>query len=338
MIISPSIHLYNRSLGLNNLKCVKRKKFIFYHNNRKYSSSKVAILPILLWYSDNILERAFFHAVELVKSLCSIKNSMILYTILTIDIDISHLFNGINFITNQNCTKYKLCNYFLNLDFTYKLYDIGDKYKCSLLYGCIKQNIFPLNFTKKSILTPYNECIFSGRYAAAVNLYPALPFLLKVFDYFDYIIKYDIDNKVSNISLDFNLVDVIENKYNLVGCNLVNDNKILSTNVFKMIFMYLSYLSNKCNQSIFGRGFSQNMIENENVVLHGRLTIIWLGFYSSPEVRDFVNYYLSYKEGIYKYRWGDQQFYLNALLLFSDKGKLGYSKSKLCKMHDIKMF
>lgn len=338
MIIPPSIYIYNKSYGLNVFNCVKKNNFLFYHNNRKSSSNKIAILPILLWYSEKILEKAFFHAIEIVKSVCNVNNSMIVYAILTVDIDLSYLFKEIDYITSYNCSIYRLCKYFLNLDYSYKLFEIGENYKCSLLYGCIKQYIFPPNFIKRSILTPYNECIFSGRYASAVNLYPVLPFILKIFDYFDYIIKYDIDNRVSNISFEFDLGNVFKKEYYLVGCNLVNDNKILTTNIFKMIFMYLSNLSNKCNESIFGKGFSQNMIKNENVVLHGRLTIIWLGFYASPEIRDFVTYYLSFKEGIYKYRWGDQQFFLNALLLFSEKNKIGFSKSKLCKMHDIKMF
>lgn len=77
MILPPSIYLYNKSLGLTNYNCIKKNKFVFYHTNRKATYYYNAIMPILLWYSVNILQKAFLHAVELVRSICNKNNSAI---------------------------------------------------------------------------------------------------------------------------------------------------------------------------------------------------------------------------------------------------------------------
>ncbi len=57
----------------------------------------------------------------------------------------------------------------------------------------------------------------------------------------------------------------------------------------------------------------------ESINSPGALTICWLGFYSMLNIRYLSEEYLSAPDGLYKNRWGDQQFFIPTLYGFNFK-------------------
>ena len=51
----------------------------------------------------------------------------------------------------------------------------------------------------------------------------------------------------------------------------------------------------------------------ESIISPGAVNICWLGFYSMLNIRYFSEEYISAPYGLYKNRWGDQQFFIPTL-------------------------
>lgn len=65
---------------------------------------------------------------------------------------------------------------------------------CYIFFTNIIQNYFNIDFLNNKHYTISNRKYkFSGYYAAGTNLYSVLPFMLGIFDYFNYYFKYDFD-------------------------------------------------------------------------------------------------------------------------------------------------
>ena len=87
---------------------------------------------------------------------------------------------------------------------------------------------------------------------------------------------------------------------------------------------------------LYSPNFYNGFIKSETYVLPGAFTVMWLGLYSSLEVKSFAHAFVTYPQGIAQHRWGDQQFYLMTLALFSEKKFLMLSRNnQFCHQHQM---
>lgn len=217
----------------------------------------------------------------------------------------------------------KILLYLQKLDKGYSLFKYKyNKSYCYLFYTNIQQYYFSNDFLSHTYPINFKMWNFSGYYAAGTNLYSVIPYMLKIFDYFDYYFKYDFDQPGSINIKEFAFGNYIKKKWYLFGTLLNLDFNVVCTNVKKMILDFVE--KKRCSKNVIS---AIKSLTNECIQFQGFFTGMWLGLYSSIEMKEFSNFYITYKEGIKKYRWGDQQFFVNSLLLFSGRSKIYYNLS-----------
>lgn len=296
-----------------------------FNPNRKISSNpKFIVATIYMYPSIN----KFYKYVQFIKAF-SLANTRELLLLISVNIS---LYNSL--ITTQNIKKIKKNRMIEKLDKLDNGYSVfkytNNRSYCYIIYTQIIQKYFSNDFIISRHYTKnYRKYPFSGYYAASTNLYSVLPFLLKIFDYFDYYFKYDFD-KLGYINIkNFAFGNYKENKWYLFGTCISEDSKFVCSNVKQMILDYV--VMRNCSENIIS---AIQILTNECIQFPGWFTGMWLGLYSSQEMKDFSNYYVGYSKGIKYYRWGDQQFFLNSLLLFSGRNRIHSNLSYNCVIKD----
>ena len=184
-----------------------------------------------------------------------------------------------------------------------------------LFYTNILFSKFVDNFVKKTYYTLVRKYKFFGYYAAGTNFYGYAPSHIGLFDFFDFFIKFDHDliKKLKNKPKlePFPLKKMIKNnKYFFFGCKLKYDSYFVTTNLHKTFFSFVLKQNDKCNYSILPKNLYKY---EESIISPGAVNICWLGFYSMLNIRYFSEEYISAPYGLYKNRWGDQQFFIPTL-------------------------
>lgn len=301
-----------------------------FHSNRKWTNNPKFIVATIYMYPS---QKKYYNFIKFVRSF-SISNKGEILLIVSCNIS---LYN--NILSTKYITEIKSINkmfYIIRqLDNGYYIFKYSNKNSyCYILYTNIIQNYFSNEFINKIHHTMNNRKYrFSGYYAASTNLYSVLPFILKIFDYFDYYFKYDFDKPgIINIK-EFALNNINNNRWYLFGTCLSLDAPFICNNVKNMTLEYVHM--KKCSKNIVS---AVELLTNDCIQFPGWFTGMWLGLYTSNEMRDFSNFYITYKYGIKYYRWGDQQFYVNSLLLFSGRNKISYNLTYNCIINNISLY
>jgi hypothetical protein len=171
------------------------------------------------------------------------------------------------------------------------------------------------NFIYNNYKTSIRQYEFSGYYALGTNFYAYAPSHLALFDFFDFFIKFDHDliGKLQQTKLlqPFPLTKMIrKNKYFFFACYFMNDADFVTTNLYKTFFSFSLKQYDKCNYTILPKNLYKY---KETLSAIGKVNICWLGFYSMLNIRYFSEEYISAPDGLYKNRWGDQQFFIPTL-------------------------
>lgn len=329
-----TISCIDQNLCLTNLSLTKNY-FIPYSCNESHSinipfhanrilrnNPNFIVVTIYLYHT----EKKFFGYMDFVKLFAKSNTGKILLLVSFL-IPLYNFFKSCNDITEIK-SNYKILKHLHQLNERYSLFKFSNNESfCYIFYIKIEQHYFSKDFLKHTYHTMnYKKYPFSGYYAAGTNLYSVIPYMLKIFDYFDYYFKIDIDfkihiPKIMNIN-EFSFGNYKNSKWFLFGTKFNADADFVCTNVKEMILGYAK--SYNCTSNIIS---AIKLLTNECIQFVGYFTGMWLGLYSSIEMKQFSNFYINYKDGIRKYRWGDQQFFVNSILLFSGRDKMKYNLS-----------
>ncbi len=306
---------YNKSFGYNYLG-ICEKDFSMKYNRKEPNDNSNILITLILAYSNpfQILQKKFDDYIDVLSKEIDFNFSLV---IITYNNDISNLMRK----------KQSQIKYFAK--FTLKNINIPDS-KCfsfitysnnktiDIFYTNIKLSLFE-NFIKNTYNTSVNNHIFSGYYAVGTNLYAYAPSHIGLFDYFDFFMKFDHDLpkqlKINNTFEPFPLKKMIKNnKYFFFGCILSNDRSFVTNNLYKTFFVFILKQSDKCNYTVLPINLYKL---EESISSPGAVNICWLGFYSMLTIRHFSEEYISAPYGLYKNRWGDQQFFIPTLYGFN---------------------
>lgn len=308
---------YNKSFGLNYLDMCQKEYLMKFNRNIPNLNSNILITLILV-YSDPfiILKRKFEKYIDIISSEINFNFSI---AIITCNHDISNLL-----IKNSSEIKIKFISkiYIKNIEIpnsNYLSFVTHSRNKTiDIFYINTQFSKFDNNFLNKIHFTPISNVKFRGYYAAGTNYYAYAPSHLGIFDYFDFFIKFDHDLinilKREPTFEPFPLKKMIENnKYFFFSCFLMNDANFVTTNLYQSFFLFSLKQNEKCNYTVLPINLYKY---KESLAGHGKVNICWLGFYSMLQIRYFTEEYLSASYGLYKNRWGDQQFFVPTLFGF----------------------
>lgn len=154
-----------------------------FHANRKWNKYPNFIVVTLYFYPA---ENKYYRYIKFLESFASSNYGKVLLLV-SFNISLYKMIISTKYISEINRNN-KIFRHFHHLDMGYTIF----KYKretsfCYLFYTNILQNYFSKKFINSNHHTKNNKnYAFSGYYAAGTNLYSVIPFLLKIFDYFDY--------------------------------------------------------------------------------------------------------------------------------------------------------
>jgi hypothetical protein len=163
---------------------------------------------------------------------------------------------------------------------------------------------------------------FFGYYAAAFAYLVTLPYRLRLLDYFDFFSRLDLDAPFRRDTLaaqgDFFPVHrMVVSRAFLFGCCVALDDLAVSANVMSMTWSFLDLLSNKCQTPFRSHSIVTGFLSSDQQAIPGIFQQFWLGYFSSPELKNFTKFWFAYPKGHRIHRWGDQQYYFRAHALFA---------------------
>lgn len=150
-----------------------------------------------------------------------------------------------------------------------------------------------------------------------------------IFDFFDFFLKFDHDlikSLIKRPNLEpFPLKKMIKNNnYFFFSCKFRYDSNFVTANLYKTFLTFILRQQDKCKHTILPINLYKY---DEKISAVGIVNICWLGFYSMLEIRLFSEEYLSASFGLYKNRWGDQQFFIPTLYGFNFKNFSYFNKN-----------
>jgi len=149
--------------------------------------------------------------------------------------------------------------------------------------------------------------------------YPGL--LLDILDYFDYWLKIDCDVFwLKSITEDMRKI-FFDARALFIHSEINEDPYEISRGVDTARNEYLLKEQSRCGAMVYPRALGQPFFENTRNVFYGNFIGGWLGFLTSPEVTAFGKLWKS-STMLWKHRWGDQQFWCQALGLFHNGSRL----------------
>jgi hypothetical protein len=326
----------NVSLGLNyeeRFFCTERDGFLSFTANRKWHSGKYSVLCVLaIFYPPEQIAKRFKMACTLLQrltltfSLCPCRLS---FLIMAIDVDVLPLIRRHSEFTEMPCLSSPgICSAFGNLDFGYKVFRARFNstitpagVNLTVLVTSVTQSHWNETWLRQTHETGVGNYPFSGYYAAAFAYLITLPYRLRLFDYFDFFSRLDLDapfrSDTPSARGDFFPVrKMVEKKAYLFGCFQRLDSYRVSTNVVNMTTGFFETLAGQCGKSLHSHSVVTGFLYSGRQCVPGIFQQFWLGYFSSPELRKYTNAWFAYPEGYQKHRWGDQQYYFRALALF----------------------
>lgn len=319
---------YNRSLGFNYLDMCQKEHLLKFNRKTPDFNSNILFVLILL-YPDpfNILKLRLSSYIDIISKEVDFNFSI---AVITCNNDISKLMIrkssqlNVKYISKFTLKNIEIPNSECFSFVTHSNYKIID-----IFYTNTKYSKFSYEFLNNYHFTSVSNHSFKGYYAAGTNFYAYVPSHLGLFDFFDYFIKFDHDQiKKLEKKLDiepFPLKKMItENKYFFFSCRLRHDAGYVSTNLYKTFLMFILKYKDKCNYTVL----PVNLYKYKETISEvGAVNICWLGFYSMLVIRLFSEEYLSVPYGLYKNRWGDQQFFIPTLFGFNFKNFSYFNKN-----------
>lgn len=329
-----TVVLSNLSLGYNyhnTFPCGTSNRFKFTPNRKKPKDDSIKIIYNLMnFYPTSITESNTIRIANLLEYISrkpKFPKIDEVYFIFTVNVSIlNHLLNTTQFALS-NCTSadFLYCQQIQNMDYHYHFMRFFNP-KLSLrelpvIYSNLQQTLFETAFLKSHHYTEIKHFPFTGYYASAFALLVHLPFYLRIYDFFDYSGRIDID--FNNFSVSDQIAihpykKLFDSSIYLHGCYYKIDAYFVATNIFKCIFEFSMKISSLCQKSFYSPNFFPNsFFSKENLAIPGAYQICWLGLYSSIEVKIFNKHFINFPGGWRQNRWGDQQYFLLVLALFS---------------------
>ena len=335
-ILSPNLNYikvenrtyYNKSFGLNYLD-ICQKEYLMKFNRKAPNFNSNILVTLILMYKDpfTILKLKIVDYIYILSKEVDFNFSL---AIITCNHDISNLLiNNHSQIKLKYISRFTLKNIEIPNSECLSFVTYSRNKTIDIFYTNTKYAKFDKNFLYKSHYTSIANFSFSGFYAAGTNFYSYVPSHIGLFDFFDFFIKFDHDlikklrNKPSFESFPLRKM-ILNNKYFFFGCKVSIDAYFVTNNLYKNFFMSLLRQIDKCNYTVFPK----NLYKFEEIITSpGAVNICWLGFYSMLEIRFFSEEYLSASYGLYKNRWGDQQFFIPILFGFNYKNLSYFNKN-----------
>ncbi|KAK8836785.1 hypothetical protein M9Y10_037307 [Tritrichomonas musculus] len=323
-----SFILTNISLGYNYQEdppCYLDKNYLSYRPNRIWHRGSYSCLfGSLIWYPDSAIPSRVQYFLTFL-SLMSINN----YTNPNRNVYALMAFNSStntrsSLLLDQRIEKDpRFPGFISTLDDGYELFWFkGVNQRIPILYTEIKQRWFDKEFLESSHKTP-NNYSFSGMYAAGTNFVCWAQANFRIFDYFDFWGKADADLRFQDLKFLeggelIPLTSMSNGEITLMGCNHEIEPTKVCENLFTMCYEHFSNLDKKCGRKkhLKIRSIKNGYLFSRQQKIPGFFQIGWLGLFSSAEVKSFTESWFTYKEGIRKWRWGDQQYSLLVAALF----------------------
>ena len=319
---------YNKSFGLNHLDLCQKEYLMKF--NRKFPdfNSNILITSILI-YSDpySIIELKISDYINILSREINFNFSI---AIITCNHDISNLLiRNDKHINLKYISRFTLNNIEIPNSKCFSFVAHSGNKTIDVFYTNVRFSKFNKKFLKKKHYTSVNKYKFRGYYAAGSNFYAYAPSHIGLFDFFDFFIKFDMDliKKLKNKPFQdpFPLKKMIlNNKYFFFACRFMHDAKFVTTNLYKSFFMFALKQKDKCNYVVLPINLYKY---EESISAQGAVNICWLGFYTMLEIRYFSEEYISASYGLYKNRWGDQQFFIPTLYGFNYNNYSYFSKN-----------
>ena len=319
---------YNKSFGLNHLD-ICQKKYLMKFNRKTPDFNSNILITLILIYPDpySILKLKISDYINILSKEIDFNFSI---AIITCNNDISNLLIRNNTHINlKYISRFKLNNIEIPNSECFSFVAHSRNKTIDVFYTNTLFSKFNKNFLHKTLQTSVNKCHFRGYYAAGTNYYAYAPSHIGLFDFFDFFIKFDIDLikklKSKPFQEPFPLKKMItNNNYFFYGCRFMHDAKFVTNNLYKVFFMFALKQKDKCNYVVLPINLYKY---EESISAQGAVNICWLGFYTMLEIRFFSEEYISASYGLYKNRWGDQQFFIPILYGFNYNNYSYFSKN-----------
>lgn len=170
--------------------------------------------------------------------------------------------------------------------------------------------------------TPDQKNKWFGNYAGALNTLVTLPSTLRIFDFFDFWGKSDVDFDTKDPRTRehgdlFPVRRMVEQKKVVFGCYCSLDSDTVTKNLFHMASTYINNMEYYCNKTVRINSLKSGFLFSPMQQFPGAMVLGWLGLFSSAEVKSFTKYYYEYPYGFRLWRWGDQQYVFLTSAMFS---------------------
>lgn len=342
-----NVVLTNISLGYNyhnSFPCRSGERFSFTPNRIKNQKSRYKFIYNMMNFypyerSKNNIQ-LILRILKFISTMPHNPNVDEVYFIFTVNSSIINALLEDPNIWKAHCQSWNnSCEIIKQLDYGYHFLEYFNKkesfFKIPIIYSNIQQNFFDSSFLNSNHRTQVHNYPFTGYYAASFGLLVYLPFHLHIYDFFDYVGRIDIDFRNFQRKYPLHPYDVLLNSsIFLYGCKYTFDAPFVSVNVFKNVFMFMNQVAESCGKFYYSSNFFPNgFFPKENGMIPGAYQVFWLGLYSSIEVKIFTQHFISFPDGIKKNRWGDQQYFLLTLALFSNKNHFFASSNNLFCRH-----
>lgn len=201
-----------------------------FHVNRKLNNHPNFIVTTIFLYPS---KNKYNQYINFIKSF-SVSNKGSILLFISVNISLYELLISSKYITEIS-NKNKILLYLHQLDKGYRFFKFrNNNTYCYIIYTNIEQNYYSNVFLKDVHYTMNKRRFpFTGYYAAATNLYSVIPYMLQIFDYFDYYFKYDFDQPAIINIKEFAFGNIKINKWYVFGTCLNLDSSFVCTNIKK---------------------------------------------------------------------------------------------------------
>lgn len=318
---------YNKSLGLNYLDICQKNFLMKFNRNIPNFNSNILITLILIY--PNPFDKLKLKLADYIDIISREVDFNFSLAIITCNHDISNLMiNNYSQINLKYISKFNLNNIEIPNSECFSFVTYSGNKTIDVFYTNTKYSKFE-KFINKFHYTSIKKYKFKGYYAAGTNYYAYVPSHVGLFDFFDFFLKFDHDliKKLKNKQSfePFPLKKMIQNNnYFFFGCKFRHDAYFVTNNLYKAFFMFSLRQTDKCKHTILPVNLYKYQ---ESISSPGAVNICWLGFYSMLYIRLFSEEYLSAPYGLYKNRWGDQQFFIPTLYGLNYRNKSYFNKN-----------
>jgi hypothetical protein len=323
--------LQNKSLGLNyhfreNI-CFHENETLSFRPNRHWNqTSYTVLLEFFAFYPPDAMNRYFAEFVSRLKRLSPwllAAWEVVVPCLVAVDYDLLPRFHAHPNFTFVDCTRDVRCSKLVGLDRTYSLFLYGSK-QLPVLYAYLTQTDCTISWLAGRYRIAGGGA-FGGYYAHSFALIISLPYRIRLFDFFDFFVRFDFDIYVPDCPFQTSLFatqEMVSRSMFASGCGHGRDAWWVSQNVFKMTDLYMDNLGKSCGRKFRIPSRENGWLTHESQAIPGRFQEMWLGLYSSPEVGLFSMAWYDFPGGWRKYRWGDQQYYFLVNALYSRNARL----------------